>query len=81
MVSGTMEATVPTAVPTISLVSGNTTIIRIRKGTERKRLITTPSVFISQLGSGRTPPFSPATRRTPRGSPRTMARAVATTVT
>ena len=81
MVSGTMEATVPTAVPTIRRVSGNTTIIRMRNGTERSRLIITPRVFIIQPGRGSTPPFSPATRRTPRGRPRTMARAVATTVT
>jgi ABC-type methionine transport system ATPase subunit len=36
---GTIDATVPTTVPTISRVSGKTIIIRIRNGTERSKLI------------------------------------------
>ena len=38
---GTTVAGVPTTVPTISLVKGKTIIIRMRNGTERKRLIIT----------------------------------------
>ena len=79
--SGTIDATVPTVVPTISRASGKTIIIRMRNGTERRRLIITPSVRMSHDGSGSTPPFSPATRSTPSGSPITMARSVAITVT
>ena len=81
MTSGTMEATVPTVVPTISRVSGKTMIIRIRNGTERSRLMTTLSTCIRPFGSGRTPFFSPATSSTPSGRPSTMANAVESTVT
>ena len=79
--SGTMLATVPTTVPTISRVSGNTSTIRIRKGIERSRLMTTFSACISPAGRGRTPPFSPTTRITPKGRPITMAKAVERIVT
>ena len=81
MTSGTMLATVPTTVPTISRVRGNTNTMRIRKGTERSRLMTTSSVRISHPGRGRTPFFSPTTRMTPSGRPMTMAKAVDKMVT
>ena len=79
--SGTIDATVPTVVPTIRRVSGKTMIIKIKNGTERSRLITTLSTCISPFGSGKTPFFSPATSSTPSGSPSTMANAVDKTVT
>ena len=79
--SGTMDATVPTVVPTISRVSGKTMIMRIRNGTDRSRLMTTLSTCISPLGSGSTPFFSPTTSSTPSGRPSTMANAVDNTVT
>ena len=78
---GTMVATVPTVVPTISRDSGNTMIIKIRNGMDRSRLMTTFKMLMSHLGSGRTPFLSPATSRTPRGSPMTTDRAVETRVT
>ena len=79
--SGTMEATVPTAVPTTARVKGNSRIIRIRKGTERSRLMMTLMVFISQPGRGARPPFSPTTRMTPSGRPMTTAKNMAAMVT
>ena len=79
--SGTIEATEPIVVPTISLVSGNTTTIRIMNGTERRRLTMTLITFMSGRGSGSTPPLSPHTRSTPSGSPMMKAKTVATTVT
>ena len=79
--SGTMEAVVPTDVPTIHRVSGITKIIRIRNGIERSRFTTTSSVRSSHLGSGRIPPFCPVTSNTPSGSPITMAKKVARSVT
>ena len=78
---GTMEAVVPTVVPTISLVSGNTIIIRIRNGTERSRLMMTFSTPSSHLGRGSTPSFSPTTKSTPRGMPMIKANRVERTVT
>ena len=80
MTSGTIDATVPTAVPTIRRVSGNTTIMSIRNGIERS-MFTKPSTFMSHVGSGRTPPRSPATRRTPSGRPIIIAKNVERTVT
>lgn len=71
----------PTAVPTIRRVSGKTSIISIKNGTERRRLIITLSTFISALGRGRTPPFSPATSSTPSGSPMIIAKSVESRVT
>ena len=79
--SGTMEATVPTEVPMISRVSGMTITIRIRKGMERNRLITTFRNFIKGFGRGRMPFASPATRIMPNGRPITMAKKVAKKVT
>ena len=79
--SGTMVAVVPTAVPMMSRDRGNTMIIRIRKGTERRRLMMTLSTCSSQRGSGSTPFFSPATSRTPSGSPSTSDNRVLSTVT
>ena len=81
MVRGTMDAAVPTAVPIMARVSGETKIISIRKGTERSRFIMTLSTCITGFGSGSTPPFSPATSSTPKGRPIIMARAVDSTVT
>ena len=78
--SGTMVALVPTVVPMISRDSGKTQIIRIRNGMLRRMLMTKFSPCISQPGSGRTPSLSPATRRTPRGSPSARAKAVDRTV-
>ncbi len=57
MTSGTIEATVPTVVPTIARVSGRTIIINIRNGIERSRLTITLSIRIIGRGSGSTPPF------------------------
>ena len=79
--SGTMDATVPTGVPTMSLVSGMTMIIRIRKGTERSRLMHTSRIVINHLGRGRMPSLPPTANRIPKGSPITIAIAVETTVT
>ena len=81
MTSGTMDATVPTGVPTISLVNGITMIIRIRNGTERSRLISTSSRVSSHRGSGRMPSLPPTASSTPSGRPMMMAMAVETTVT
>ena len=81
MVNGTMEASVPTAVPMMALVNGNRRIIKIKNGTERRRLMITFNVFISQPGRGASPFFSPTTRRTPRGSPSSTAKNMAATVT
>ena len=81
MTSGTMDATVPTEVPTIARVSGKTIIIRMRNGTERRRFMMTLRTCMSPLGRGRTPFFSPATSSTPRGSPIITANSVAMMVT
>ena len=78
---GIMEGAVPTTVPMISLVRGITRIIRIRKGTERSRLIITLRKCIKGAGRGLIPPFSPVTRRTPRGSPMTIEKKVERIVT
>ena len=80
MTSGTMDAGVPMEVPTMRRDSGMTMIIRIKNGTLRSRLMSTLSACMSQRGSGRTPPGSPATRQTPSGSPMTSASSVATAV-
>ena len=77
---GTMMATEPVAVPTRARVSGMTTTISIRKGTERRKLMMTFSAFISGLGSGRMPFSSPVTRITPRGRPMRMANSVDSSV-
>jgi hypothetical protein len=79
--SGTMDAVVPTDVPTIARVRGITIIIRIRNGIERRRFITTFNIRITHFGSGRTPPFSPTTSSTPMGKPIIIANSVAKTVT
>ena len=79
--SGTIVATVPTTVPTMSLVRGNTRIISIRNGIERSKLIITFIMLKTGLGSGSTPSFSPVTIRTPKGSPITIAKNVDKTVT
>ena len=71
MTMGGMVATVPTLVPTRTLLRGRTMIIRIRKGTLRSRLITIFSSFISQPGRGWIPSFSPVTSSTPAGRPMT----------
>ena len=78
--SGTTVAVVPTAVPMMALDTGSTIIIRIRKGMERRRLMMRFSMRMSHAGSGSTPPFSPATSSTPRGSPMTSESAVLRTV-
>ena len=80
-ISGTMVALVPTVVPTMARVSGNTQIIRIRKGTLRRMLMTMLIRCISQPGRGRMPSLSPATSSTPSGRPSTSAKAVESTVT
>ena len=80
-VSGTTDAIVPIDVPIISLVSGITSIIRIRNGMLRKRFITIFKVVRSHFGRGKTPFFSPTTRRTPSGSPITIASRVERRVT
>ena len=45
MVSGTIAAVVPMLVPTMSFVSGKSTIIRIIKGKERKAFTIAPSTL------------------------------------
>ena len=81
MTSGTTDAGVPTTVPTISLVSGNTIIINMRNGTERSRLIITFSAWSRPLGTLIILLFSPATSSTPRGRPMMVAKKVESTVT
>ncbi len=79
--SGTMEATEPMEVPMIARVSGMTITIRIRNGTERRKLMMTLMAFISGFGIGWIPFSSPATSSMPRGRPITMANSVESTVT
>ena len=79
--SGTIVAVVPTAVPISRRESGNTMIMRIRNGMERRRLMMTFSTCSSHVGSGRTPFFSPTTSSTPSGRPSTSDSAVLSTVT
>ena len=79
--SGTMVAVVPTVVPMMRRESGKTMIIKMRNGIERSRLMMTFRMLIKALGSGRTPPFSPATSSTPSGRPMTTASAVDSSVT
>ena len=81
MTSGTMVAGVPTTVPTIRRVRGKTMIIRIRKGTERSRLIITFRTCSSQRGTRRIFPSSPATSSTPSGRPIRIAKKVERMVT
>ena len=78
---GTMVAAVPTAVPMMSRDRGNTIIIRIRNGMDRRRLMSTFSACITPLGRGSTPPFSPTTSSTPKGRPMIVARSVESSVT
>ena len=78
---GTIEATEPMVVPTISLVSGNTTTISIMNGTERRRFTITLITFMRGRGSGSTPPLSPHTSSTPSGRPMIKAKSVDTRVT
>ena len=70
-IRGTMVATVPIEVPRISRDRGITTTIRMRKGTERRMLITKFSTAITGRGRGSTPLGSPTTAMTPRGRPMT----------
>ena len=79
-VSGTMEATVPREVPTITRVSGMIMTIRIINGMERSRLISTFRKPISGAGRGRMPFFSPVTSSTPSGRPMITANSVASNV-
>ena len=79
--SGTTDAVVPTIVPTIRRVSGNTKIINIKNGTERSTLISTFKNPIRGFGKGKMPFFSPTTSKTPSGRPITTAKRVARTVT
>ena len=58
----------PMIFPTISLVTGITITRRMIKGTERRRLITTPKTRLNS-GNGRIPPRSVTTRAIPRGIP------------
>ena len=81
MTRGTIDATVPTDVPTMARVKGITMIIKIRNGTLLKRFITVPIIHKSHEGRGRTPPFSPATSNTPRGRPIMTAKSVDKSVT
>ena len=67
--SGMMVATVPMLVPMISRDRGITSTMRMRKGTERRILITKLSTAMTGLGRGITPPCSPATINTPSGRP------------
>ena len=53
--SGTIDAVVPTTVPMMKRVSGNTKIIRIRNGIERSRFITIFKILKTGFGSGSTP--------------------------
>ena len=78
---GTMDATSPTAVPTMARVRGMTTTTRIRNGTERRRLMITLMVLIRTGGQGLMPFLSPTTSTMPRGIPIRMANRVARMVT
>ena len=77
----TVDAVVPTTVPTINLVNGKTSIINIRNDTERSRLINKFKIRKSHFGIGNTPSFSSTTSKTPRGSPIRIANTVASIVT
>ena len=81
MTSGTMEATVPTDVPTMRRVMGMTITMRMRKGTERRKLMMTLMTFMTGAGQGRMPFSSQATRIIPNGRPRRMAKKVERRVT
>ena len=70
-IRGMMVATVPILVPMMSRDSGITMTIRIRKGTERRILMTKLITAMTGRGRGSTPPSSPATASTPRGRPMT----------
>ena len=69
MTRGGIMALVPTLVPRITRDRGMAMIIRIRKGTDLRMLMTKFSTFISAPGKGRTPSRSPVTRSMPRGRP------------
>ena len=79
--SGTMDAGVPTTVPITNLVKGKTKIIKIKNGIERSKLMIIFKICSIHFGIRNTLPFSPATSSTPKGSPITMAKKVAITVT
>ena len=79
-VSGTIDATVPRDVPTMTRVSGMIMTIRMMNGIERSRLIRTFRKPISGAGSGRMPFFSPVTSSTPSGRPMITAKSVARSV-
>ena len=66
--SGTTEAVAPIALPTIALVTGTKSIIRMINGIERPMSIAQPSAVLS-FGCGQIPCFPVATTRTPSGSP------------
>ena len=68
MVSGTIIAVVPIEEPVIARVIGVIITPRIRNGTERRILTTTPSTVLS-TGIGRMPPLSLTTSSRPTGSP------------
>ena len=80
MISGTMTAALPTAVPMIDRVIGISTTIRMMNGAERSRLIRPFRKAIKGLGSGRMPFESPVTSSTPSGRPIRIAKSVAISV-
>lgn len=74
-------AVVPTVVPISARERGNTIIISIKNGMDLRRFIMTLSIDSTGFGRGSTPPFSPATSKTPSGSPIKRESAVDSTVT
>ena len=78
--SGTIDASVPIDVPTISLVSGITITIRMMNGTERSRFISMPRSERTHFGTRMIPSFPPTASRIPSGSPMITAKSVARTV-
>ena len=68
MTSGGMVAVEPMEVPTIKRVVGMSAMSRMRKGTERSRLMKVPSTLFS-VGMGWMPSGSEMTSSRPSGSP------------
>ncbi|WP_021595636.1 hypothetical protein [Actinomadura welshii] len=78
-VSGTIAAALPMLVPTTIRVNGMIATIRIKNGSERPTLTTTPSTALSG-GAGSRPPRSVTTSSTPSSSPKAAVSSVATPV-
>ena len=77
MMSGTMAAVVPMAVPTRSRVSGMMATIRMMNGMERMALTMAPSVLLNARAS-RMPPLPVVESSTPSGTPMAVAMTIET---